>query len=338
MNLLEVEDLWISFPFRGGTVRAVRGVSFTIAKGEIVGIVGESGCGKSVTAKSLNNLTPFENGKREKGTIRLDGQDLTSLKEKGWRKIRGKRISMIFQDPMTSLNPTIRVGLQIAEGYLLHHPHSRPEQTRQYVLSLLQKVGIPEPSRTIDEYPHTLSGGLRQRILIAMALACGPDLLIADEPTTALDVTIQAQILLLLKELQQELGMSILFITHDLGVVANFCDRVLVMYGGKIVESAAVAELFASPKHPYTQALLRSIPRLDMNPEEKLVAIEGSPPDLSQPIRGCSFCPRCPMKLPHCAALSPSLYETGEEHTTACHLYQQSPSHEERDVSPIASS
>lgn len=268
MTLLSIENLSISFSIKGKEIEAVRAISFHVDKGEIVAIVGESGCGKSSTAKAIANLLPFQGGKRKNGKILFNERDLTQLSEKEWRKIRGRHIGMLFQDPMTFLNPTMKIGHQIAEGYLLHRITKSRFEAKKRALSLMRTVGIPDPEERFEQYPHTLSGGLRQRVCLAIALAPSPSLLLADEPTTSLDVTIQAQILDLLLHLKEELGMSILLITHDLGLVAQIADRVLVMQKGEIVESAPVYELFASPKHPYTQMLLSSIPRIE---EELLV-------------------------------------------------------------------
>ena len=303
-ELLQVTDLKVTFK----TLEAVRGVSFSIHEGEVLGIVGESGSGKSALAKALVKLHPAYYTEIS-GEALYQEKDLLSLSERELQSVRGKEIGMIFQDPMTSLNPTAIIEHQILEGYLRHFPHITKEQARAYVIELLHRVGIPEPELRMKHYPHMLSGGLRQRVMIAIALASKPKLLIADEPTTALDVTIQAQILDLLTSIQQETKTSILLITHDLSVVAAFCDRVLVMYAGKIVESATVEKLFNHPEHPYTQGLLRAIPRLDLPKERPLIPIIGSPPDLSFPQPGCSFCPRCPVAMNICAEKSPPHFE-----------------------------
>lgn len=297
MTLLEIEDLHVTF----SQFHAVRGVSFSLQAGETIGIVGESGCGKSVTAKSIVKLLPAHSAHIQ-GKILFDSTDLASLSEKEMQNVRGKKIGMIFQDPMTSLNPTATIGAQITENI-------RPRASaRRKVLELLSLVGIPEPEKWIDEYPHTLSGGMRQRVMIAIALAPEPKLIIADEITTALDVTIQAQILIQLKAIQAQKQTSLLLITHDLSIVAGFCDRVLVMYAGKIVESAPVEELFAHPKHPYTQRLLQAIPRLDLAKNKPLLSIEGSPPLLSKPIAGCAFAARCPHAMKICKRETPPLF------------------------------
>lgn len=288
-KLLEVKDLTVSFDTYGGKVQAVRGVNFDLYKGETLAIVGESGSGKSVTTKALMGLIPSPPGNIEKGEILFDGKNLAKLSEKEMTKIRGKDISMIFQDPMTSLNPTMKIGNQIMEGLIKHQRMNRTDAKKR-AIELLELVGIPNAQERIKQYPHQFSGGMRQRVVIAISLACNPKILIADEPTTALDVTIQAQILDLMKDLQKKTEASIIFITHDLGVVANVADRVAVMYAGKIVEIGTVDDIFYNPKHPYTWGLLGSMPTLD-NTEEELVAIPGSPPDLINPPKGDAFAP-----------------------------------------------
>jgi oligopeptide transport system ATP-binding protein len=319
-SLLEVKDLHVTFHSGKSKLHAVRGVSFSIGMQETIGVVGESGCGKSALMKALMRLNSSHNCEIA-GEAQFGSQNLLSLSEKELQKIRGKEISMIFQDPMTSLNPTMKVGLQIMEGILLHQTDLSHKQAREKVEGLLEMVGIPEAKKRAEEYPYTLSGGMRQRIMIALALTGMPQILIADEPTTSLDVTIQAQILELMKAIQHKIKMSILFITHDLSLVAGFCDKVLVMYAGKIVESATVEELFASPKHPYTQKLLQSIPRLDMPKDRPLIPIEGTPPLLNSPLKGCSFCPRCEFALNICPRSPPPLINVGLNHETACWLY-----------------
>lgn len=318
--LLSVKHLKVSFRHAFKTVDAVRDVSFDVYPGDTIGIVGESGCGKSVMVKALLNLFSSPSAKIEGGEVFYEHQDLLSLSERELRKIRGKEIGMIFQDPMTSLNPTMRVGKQIIESLLKHEPHISHQEAHARALSLLSLVGIPEPALRVMQYPHELSGGMRQRVMIALALAPSPRLLIADEPTTALDVTIQAQILQLLKEIQQKTHTSILFITHDLSVVAGFCNKVMVMYAGKIVETATVDMLFKNPKHPYTQRLLESIPRLDLPNEAALHPILGAPPDLSFTLEGCSFAPRCHKLLNICIQQSPPLFDV-EGRTCACWHY-----------------
>jgi oligopeptide transport system ATP-binding protein len=290
--LLDVRDLTTQFFTGAGVVRAVDGVSFSLAAGEAIGLVGESGCGKSVTALSIMRLVPSPPGRTVAGQVLFDGRDLLRLDEPSLRRVRGGEVAMIFQDPMTSLNPVLPIGLQIAESLEFHRGMTRAAARRRAV-ELLDLVGIPAAHRRLDAYPHQFSGGMRQRVMIAMAISCEPKLLIADEPTTALDVTIQAQILDLLRRLRRELGMALILITHDLGVVAGICDRVNVMYAGKIVESATVDDSFADPRHPYTLGLLGSVPRIDRPLGAKLTPIEGMPPDLVEEPPGCAFAPRC---------------------------------------------
>jgi oligopeptide/dipeptide ABC transporter ATP-binding protein len=300
-HLLEVRNLQTQFPTRAGLVRAVDGVSFYLDGGELLGLVGESGCGKSITALSVMRLIAPP-GKIVSGEIIFDGKNLLSLSDREMRQIRGDDIAMIFQDPMTSLNPVFRVGEQIAEALRLHRKLSRPD-ARAAAIEAMQEVAIPDPARRVDDYPHQLSGGMRQRVMIAMALACNPKLLIADEPTTALDVTIQAQILELLNELRKTRELAVLLITHDLGVVAEVADRVAVMYTGRIVEESPVEELFARPKHPYTEGLLRSVPKLTAEhvaKAERLETIEGVVPSPTDLPPGCHFAPRCPYRLSRC--------------------------------------
>ncbi|MFO0905381.1 MAG: ABC transporter ATP-binding protein [Pirellulales bacterium] len=304
--LLQIDDLRVEFKTDAGVVRAVDGLSFSIERGETLGIVGESGSGKSVTSLAIMGLIPQPPGKIASGRILYRGDDLLKYSPSQIRQVRGRKIAMIFQDPMTALNPFLTVGEQLTEITRLHLGHSLAE-ARRHAVSMLEQVGIPAAARRLDDYPHQFSGGMRQRVVIAMALACSPDVLIADEPTTALDVTIQAQILELLNRLQQEHGMTILLITHDLGVVANSCRRVIVMYGGRIVEEAQADSLFAQPAHPYTQGLLRSVPRWDGEATQVLRAIEGQPPNMADPPSGCAFHPRCPYCLPRCIKESPSL-------------------------------
>jgi peptide/nickel transport system ATP-binding protein len=306
--LLEVEDLRVAFTRRGEPDSvAVDGVSFDVQPGEIVGLVGESGCGKSVTSLAIMRLLP-ERGNRVTGSVRMEGESLLDLSDAGMRERRGRDLSMIFQDPLSSLNPVIPVGLQVTE-VLTRHRGLKKDAARREAADLLDRVGIPDPRRRLDSYPHQLSGGMRQRALIAIALACTPRLLIADEPTTALDVTIQAQILDLLKQLVAETGTALVMITHDLGVVAGLCDRVNVLYGGRIVERAARHELFRAPRHPYTHGLLGSIPRLDGPPGEELTAIRGSVNDNLPWTAACAFAPRCPRALEVCTASTPEVEE-----------------------------
>jgi oligopeptide transport system ATP-binding protein len=304
-HLLEVQDLKLYFKVKAGYVHAVNGVSFSVKPGERVGVVGESGCGKSVTALSIMRLIPQPPGEYIGGSVLFEDEDLLSLPESQMRRIRGSKIGMIFQDPMTCLNPTMTVGAQIAEGLRIHLKVSKDEAMKR-AISLLDQVGIPDAARRINSYPHQFSGGMRQRVMIAIALACNPKLLIADEPTTALDVTVQAQILELINGVCKEFGTAVILITHDLGVVAGMTDRVVVMYAGKVVETAPTDELFANPRHPYTLGLLDSVPRLDEQRTSMLRTIEGAPPDLVHPPAGCPFMPRCAFARAICRTM-PSL-------------------------------
>jgi peptide/nickel transport system ATP-binding protein len=314
--LLEVRDLRTYFSVDGGELRAVDGVSFSVAPGRTLGIVGESGCGKSMTALSIMGLIPQPPGRIVGGEIRFDGVDLLKLKPAELRERRGNQISMIFQEPMTSLNPAFTVGDQIVEGILRHRPVTK-QQAREHAIEMLRRVRIPSPERRIDEYPHKLSGGMRQRVMIAMALACDPKLLIADEPTTALDVTIQAQILELMRQLRDETGAAIMVITHDLGVIAEIAHEVIVMYAGKVVERAEVADLFREPQHPYTIGLLGSIPKLtEIQP--RLTTIEGMVPNPLAMPEGCRFHPRCPFAVDQCRAAEPPLREIRPGQFAAC--------------------
>ena len=320
--LLEVDDLTTYFFTRDGIVRAVDGVSFSVRRGEVLAIVGESGCGKSVTSLSIMRLIASPPGKIVKGRVLFEGRDLLQLSDAEMRKIRGDAISMIFQEPMTSLNPVLTIGRQIAEALVLHRGTSRDEAARRTV-DLLRLVRMPEAERRASQYPHELSGGMRQRVMIAMALACEPRLLIADEPTTALDVTIQAQILDLMRELQQRTGSAIVLITHDLGVVAEMAERVVVMYAGRKVEEAPVGDLFAHPRHPYTRGLLDSIPKLGAggtveSGRTRLAEIAGTVPSLLEPIVGCAFAPRCAYATPRCRDELPPLEEKAPAHFAAC--------------------
>ena len=314
--LLAVDDLVTTFSTEEGLVTPVDGVSFTVERGETVGVVGESGCGKSVTSLSILRLVPSPPGRIAQGRILFEGQDLLTLSEREMRAIRGRDIAMIFQEPMTSLNPVFTCGDQILEALRRHQKVSAAE-ARNQALELLRLVGIPLPEQRLGAYPHQLSGGMRQRIMIAMALCCHPRLLIADEPTTALDVTIQAQILDLLRHLKRQLSMAVLLITHDLGVVAETAERVVVMYAGKVVEEAPVRTLFHTPRHPYTEGLLRSIPRLDER-RESLPVIEGMVPNLLDLPSGCRFHPRCPRAERRCREEAPALRSLGEGHRVAC--------------------
>ncbi|AAM23884.1 MAG: ABC-type dipeptide/oligopeptide/nickel transport system ATPase component [Caldanaerobacter subterraneus] len=317
--LLEVKNLEYSFDTYAGEVKAVRGVSFEVYKGETLAIVGESGCGKSVTMHAIMKLNPEPPGRLKGGKIIFDGKDITNYTDKQMQAIRGPEIGMIFQDPMTSLNPTMTVGRQIAEVILKHEDVTKAEAMRR-AKEMLDIVGIPNADKRIHQYPHEFSGGMRQRAMIAIALALKPKLLIADEPTTALDVTIQAQILDLMKDLQKQFGTSIIMITHNLGVVADIADRVVVMYAGKIVERGTVEEIFYHPQHPYTWGLLRSVPRLDAKKKEKLVPIIGTPPDLFAPPPGCPFAARCDYAMKICYEAPPEVTVESETHDVACWL------------------
>ncbi len=318
-DLLVVEDLKMYFHTRDGVVKAVDGVSYTLNKGETIGVVGESGSGKSVTAMTMMRLIPMPPGKVEGGDVRFNGESLLTLSEDKMRAIRGNRIAMIFQDPMTSLNPVYRVGHQLAEPLMLHKKLSKSDAWNR-ATELLEMVGIPHPESRVKDYPHQFSGGMRQRVMIAMALACDPDILIADEPTTALDVTIQAQILELMQELQQRTGSAIIMITHDLGVVADMADRILVMYAGKAIEYGTVDEVFYKPSHPYTWGLIDSLPRHDMTEKGELCPIKGQPPSLIQVPNGCSFHPRCPYAKERCRVEVPASRPIEGSHVAACHF------------------
>jgi oligopeptide/dipeptide ABC transporter ATP-binding protein len=320
-NILEVKNLVTAFDTESGRIRAVDDVSFEIKKQQTLGIVGESGCGKSVTALSIMRLLPKPTGIIESGQILFNGSDLVQLAADKMHEIRGKRISMVFQEPMTSLNPVHRIGKQLGEVYRLHFSEMSENEIRQQSLELLNKVGIPEPEQRLEEYPHQISGGMRQRVMIALALACKPDILIADEPTTALDVTIQAQILDLMQSLQSETGMAVMVITHDLGVIAETCEDVVVMYAGKVAEAACAVELFKHPKHPYTQGLLDSIPRLETPRKTKLNIIEGIVPSLYELPSGCRFRNRCPHAMEVCTGDPPPMISVGADHLAACYLY-----------------
>jgi peptide/nickel transport system ATP-binding protein len=315
--VLEIQDLKTYIRQRKGLVRAVDGVSLRIEQGETLGLVGESGCGKSMTAMSVMKLLP-NGGYIAGGTIKLDGQDLVPLDDDDMRKVRGNDVAVIFQDPMTSLNPTMTIGNQIAETLRIHRGWNGPRAMAR-AEEVLRVVGMPRPAERLNTFPHQLSGGLRQRVMIAMALACEPKLLIADEPTTALDVTIQAQILSLLDDLKREFKMAILLITHDLGVIAGRADRVAVMYAGKIVEEAGIEELFSEVRHPYTEALLQSIPKVDQDQSQPLYSIPGLPPDLSNPPAGCRFNPRCRYATSECKTFEPMLDGDETTHEYACY-------------------
>ena len=323
MPLLSVEELSAAFATEGGEVTVLDRVSFAIEAGETLGLVGESGCGKSVTALAIMGLLPKPAGRLVGGRIGFQGDDLGGVPVERLQRIRGNRIAMIFQEPMTALNPVHRVGRQLAEAYTLHAPAARALEAKKRALELLEQVGIPAPERRLSEYPHQLSGGMRQRVMIAMALASRPDLLIADEPTTALDVTIQAQILDLLRALQRETGMAILFITHDLGVIAELCSRVVVMYAGRVAEQATAAALFQRPRHPYTQGLLASIPRLEGTPKTVLSTIPGTVPGIGDLPAGCRFANRCPHAVDACQQRAPVLEDAATAHRVACHRWRE---------------
>ncbi|MFD1849795.1 ABC transporter ATP-binding protein [Oceanobacillus bengalensis] len=320
--VLEVKQLKTQIDTNEGVVKAVDGVSFTVEAGQTVGIVGESGSGKSVLAHSIMQLNPVPPTFYPEGEIIFEGKNLLNLSERELRKIRGNEIAMIFQDPMSSLNPVFKIGDQLVEAVLTHQKMSR-QDARARAVELLTDVGIPDPERRMNDYPHQFSGGMRQRVLIAIALACNPKLLIADEPTTALDVTIQAQILELMRDIQKKYGTAIIMITHDLGVVSQMADKVLVMYSGRIVEEGSVEDIFYRPSMPYTWSLLRSLPRLDAEAHERLINIEGQPPNLVSPPKGCNFHPRCPFSTEQCLEVDPELTVRGDGHFAACILSGQ---------------
>jgi oligopeptide/dipeptide ABC transporter ATP-binding protein len=315
--LLEVENLYTQFDTSAGTVRAVDGISYTVNESETVGIVGESGCGKSVGALSILRLIPDPPGRIAGGSIHFDGKDLLALSGEEIREVRGGQISMVFQEPMTSLNPVLTIGLQLCETMEIHLKYSHA-QAQARAIELLEMVGISEPARRLQQYPHHLSGGMRQRVMIALALSCKPKLIIADEPTTALDVTIQAQILELMKDLSRRLKVALIIITHNLGVVARYADRVYVMYAGKIAESGTASDIYHRPSHPYTLGLLRSVPRMDRPRGERLIPIDGQPPDLTREIVGCAYRPRCSFAVERCARETPPIEELAPGHAAAC--------------------
>jgi oligopeptide/dipeptide ABC transporter ATP-binding protein len=316
-TLLEVENMQTQFFTSAGTVKAVDGISYTVDEGETVAIVGESGCGKSVSALSILRLIPDPPGRIVGGRVLLQGNDLLTLPDKDIRRVRGRDIAMVFQEPMTSLNPVLTVGRQLTES-MIHHMAMDEKKAQARAVELLGMVGISEPERRLLQYPHHFSGGMRQRVMIAMALSCEPKLIIADEPTTALDVTIQAQILELMKDLTKRLGVALVIITHNLGVVARYADRVNVMYAGKIVERGLAADVYGNPKHPYTIGLLASVPRIDQRRGERLIPIEGQPPDLTTLDDGCAFRPRCRFAVARCNDAIPTLETVGEGHLSAC--------------------
>ena len=317
--LLQVKNLAVSFSTYRGKVKAVRDVSFSVDEGKTIGIVGESGCGKSVTSHAIMGLLPRENSKIEHGQIIFNDRNITDLSEKEMNRLRGNEIAMIFQDPMTSLNPVLTIGTQIQESLFLHKKLTK-QQARQRAIELLNLVGIPSAEMRLDDYPHQFSGGMRQRVMIAMALSCEPKLLIADEPTTALDVTVQAQILNLLKQLQRKTNTAIVLISHDLGVIANLCDDIAVMYAGQIVEYGSAEDIFYNAHHPYTKGLLKSLQRLTDKKGEPLSVIEGQPPDLKQDINFCPFAMRCDKAMRICAAQIPAVTQIGNHHYVKCWL------------------
>ncbi|MBY0155496.1 ABC transporter ATP-binding protein [Cytobacillus oceanisediminis] len=320
-KLLQVNELETQFTKDKEKLKILRGVSFHINKGEVLGLVGESGCGKSLTSLSIMKLFKGTSGEISGGSISFKGEDLTHKSEREMRKIRGKQMAMIFQEPMTSLNPVMKIGEQLLEPIRLHLALNE-KQAKEHVIFILKKVGIPRAEEIVYEFPHQLSGGMRQRIMIAMAMSCNPQLLIADEPTTALDVTIQAQILELMKQLQREEGMSVLLITHDLGVVAEMCDRVAVMYAGRVVEEANVFDLFESPKHPYTKGLIGSVPKIGQR-KDKLTSIKGNVPDPSNMPKGCKFAPRCTEAMAICLEEEPNATDLGNGRMCSCWMIEE---------------
>jgi len=332
--LLSVRNLKTYFYTDEGVVRAVDGITYTLHRGETLGVVGESGCGKSVHALSIMRLIPTPPGKIVDGQILFEGRDLLKLADEEMRRIRGNRIAMIFQEPMTSLNPVLTIGEQIAEAVILHQKLDK-KAAWERAIEMLEKVKIPLARDRVKDYPHQFSGGMRQRVMIAMALSCNPSILIADEPTTALDVTIQAQILDLMRELQQEFGMSIIFITHNLGVVAEMCENVVVMYAGKPIEHTDVRQIFKDPKHPYTWGLLHSVPKL-YSRRERLIPIEGQPPSLIDLPPGCPFAPRCPFVMEVCVQEDPPDFPVGQNHTARCYLYSEKATEKEKQAAAAA--
>lgn len=329
-DVLRIENLHVSFDTYAGEVHAVRGVSLHVEEGEVLAIVGESGCGKSVTAKTIMKLNPMPPARIKEGTLELCGKDIVAASEKEMQNIRGQLVSMIFQDPMTCLNPTMKVGKQITET-LHKHKKLSGKKCQEEAIRLLKLVQIPNAEERADQYPHEFSGGMRQRAMIAMALSCNPKLLIADEPTTALDVTIQAQIMQLMGKIREETGTAIILITHDLGVVANLADRVAVMYAGKVVEQGTSQDIFYRASHPYTAALLRSLPTVETSRDEELVSIPGTPPDLFAPPKGCAFASRCQHCMKICKENQPPVFTVGEGHTASCwRLHPSFPGKEEK--------
>ncbi len=323
MNILEIHQLRTSFATEKGRIQVLDGIDLQVASGETLGIVGESGCGKSITALSIMRLLPQPSGRIDGGQVLFRGEDLVKATPKAMHGIRGGQIAMIFQEPMTALNPVQKIGKQLQEPFILHCPEMSSHDRIKRATELLVEVGIPSPEKRLNEYPHQLSGGMRQRVMIAMALALEPALLIADEPTTALDVTIQAQILDLIKTLRDRHGMAVILITHDLGVIAETCDRILVMYAGRVAESATVSQLFSQPAHPYTAGLLGSIPRLDGEPRTALSTIPGVVPPIDQLGPGCRFAGRCQHAREQCQALQPTMQSVTTDHRVACHFWQE---------------
>ena len=321
-KLLEVNNLTTHFFTQDGVVKAVDGITYDLEEGEVLGVVGESGCGKSVHALSIMRLVPSPPGRTVAGEVVFEGENLLQMDDAEMRNIRGNRIAMVFQEPMTSLNPVLTIGRQLTETLELHQGMNK-QQARTRAAELLQTVGIPDADRRLADYPHQFSGGMRQRVMIAMALSCNPKLIIADEPTTALDVTIQAQILELMQDLARDFGTAMIIITHNLGVVARYADNVNVMYAGKIIETGSAEEIYHNPRHPYTLALLNSVPRLDASERVKLDAIEGLPPDLVNLPEGCSFAPRCKFIYEKCVEETPTLVESNIGHTSACWRHQE---------------
>lgn len=321
-HLLEVKDLVTRFYTEAGVVHAVNGISYTLDEGESLGIVGESGSGKSVGVLSIMGLIPTPPGKVENGEVIFNGKDILKLSDEDMRRIRGREIAMIFQDPMTSLNPVLTIGRQLTEALKLHLGMN-DEQAKQRAVEMLELVGIPNAESRLSDYPHQYSGGQRQRVMIAMGLSCNPSVIIADEPTTALDVTIQAQIVELIKQLQEKLGMAVIWITHDLGVVAGMVDKLAVMYAGFIVEQGSVRDLYYSPRHPYTLGLLQAMPQLDVQAKDRLASIKGLPPDLLQEPQFCPFSPRCPYAIDKCREENPPLIDIGPKHQAACWRWEE---------------
>lgn len=321
-NLLEIKHLAVSFALETGRIRAIDDVGFSVPKGKTLGLVGESGCGKSVTALSVMRLLPKPSAEIEQGEILFHKDDIVALPQDQMQKIRGNRISMIFQEPMTALNPVHRIGRQVEEVFRLHFPDMKKKQRRERSIEMLMNVGIPDPVKRFREYPHQLSGGMRQRVMISIALACEPELLIADEPTTALDVTIQAQILELIATLQKDTGMSVMFITHDLGVIAETCDDVVVLYAGRVAERGDTKSLFKNPLHPYTRGLLSSIPRLENKAKSRLRVIKGMVPGLEEFSKGCRFQNRCSEAMEICKIEQPGMTVVENSHAAACHLLE----------------